>query len=195
MQMTTLGLGLLLPSYIQFVFNKSASSAGLLLLPGSIIGTICAPLGGYVYDRIGANKPIIVGSTSCLIGIICFMLFNYKLNSITLIILYSIYMFGVGMTYGNTMTSALKKLKENIVADGNATIQTVTQLSGAIGTTIVAVVLSVFQKTNNMSETTLQGSFYAFICLLVIILISFSGQIYAIRTKEREFNMKRGEVI
>lgn len=99
------------------------------------------------------------------------------------------------MTYGNTMTSALKKLKENIVADGNATIQTVTQLSGAIGTTIVAVVLSVFQKTNNMSETTLQGSFYAFICLLVIILISFSGQIYAIRTKEREFNMKRGEVI
>ena len=195
MQMTTLGLGLLLPSYIQFVFNKSASSAGLLLLPGSIIGTICAPLGGYVYDRIGANKPIIVGSTSCLIGIICFMLFNYKLNSITLIILYSIYIFGVGMTYGNTITSALKKLKENIVADGNATIQTVTQLSGAIGTTIVAVVLSVFQKTNNMSETTLQGSFYAFICLLVIILISFSGQIYAIRTKEREFNMKRGEVI
>lgn len=128
MQMTTLGLGLLLPSYIQFVFNESAASAGLLLLPGSIIGAIFAPLGGYIYDRIGAKKPIIIGTTSCLISIILFMLFNYKLNSITLIIIYIIYMFGVGMSYGNTMTSALKHLKENIAADGNATIQTMTQL-------------------------------------------------------------------
>lgn len=181
MQMTTLGLGLLLPSYIQFVFNKSAASAGLLLLPGSIIGAIFAPLGGYIYDRIGAKKPIIIGTTSCLISIILFLLFNYKLNSITLIIIYIIYMFGVGMSYGNTMTSALKHLKENIAADGNATIQTMTQLSGAVGTTVVAVILSLYQNTINMSDTTLEGALYAFICLLIIIVISFAGQVYAIK--------------
>lgn len=195
MQMTTLGLGLLLPSYIQFVFNKSAVSTGLLLLPGSIIGTLCAPLGGYIYDRIGAKKPIFIGSTSCLLGIAGFMLLNYRLNSTKLIILYSIYMFGVGMSYGNTMTSALKHLKDNIAPDGNATIQTVTQLSGAIGTTIVAVILSIYQNTNNMAETTLQGSFYAFICLLIIILISFGGQLYAIGIKKKNLKVRRGESI
>ncbi|MDU1054405.1 MFS transporter [Clostridium baratii] len=195
MQMTTLGLGLLLPCYIQFVFNKSASSAGLILLPGSIIGTICAPLGGYIYDHIGAKKPITIGSLSSLIGISLFMVLNYKLNIIMLSIIYCIYMFGVGMTYGNTMTNALKNLKENIVADGNATIQTVTQLAGAVGTTIVAVIVSLIQNANNMAETTLQGSFYAFICLLVVILISFAGQLYAMGINKKDFKVKGRSLI
>lgn len=44
LQMSTLGLGLLLPIYIQIVLEKSAAQAGVALLPGAVIGAVFAPV-------------------------------------------------------------------------------------------------------------------------------------------------------
>lgn len=53
LQMTTLGFGLLLPTYVQIVLGRSSTDAGIVLLPGAIIGAIFSPIGGIILDKFG----------------------------------------------------------------------------------------------------------------------------------------------
>lgn len=61
LQMTTLGYGLLLPTFVQIVLKHPATDAGVVLLPGAIVGAVFAPIGGLILDRLGAKKPIVLG--------------------------------------------------------------------------------------------------------------------------------------
>ena len=80
LQMTTLGYGLLLPTFVQIVLKQSATDAGVVLLPGAIVGAVFAPIGGLILDRLGAKKPIILGLCGSFIATFCFLFFFENLT-------------------------------------------------------------------------------------------------------------------
>ena len=80
LQITTLGLGLLLPSYVQIVIVRSASDGGFVLLPGAVMGAVFSPIGGIILDKFGAKKPIFLGVLCSGLSIFMFLVFNYNLT-------------------------------------------------------------------------------------------------------------------
>lgn len=185
-QINALGLAFILPNYIQLVNGKSALLAGLFVLPGAAIGAIFAPLGGRILDSFGAAKPILTGSTILALAMALFTVFGLHLTGALILVLYIIFMVGMGLTMGNTMTSGLSQLNVKQQADGNAVFNTLQQFAGATGTSIVSAVITLVQTQTSGSnaQRTALGSAVAVGVLLVLVLLNLVALINAMRTRK-----------
>lgn len=181
LQMTTLGFGLLLPSFVQIVLKMSATDAGIVLLPGAIIGAVISPFGGIMLDKFMAKIPIMLGVFCSFVATLFFVILFRQLTYQMCMFLYFIYSLGIGLVVGNTITVALSQLSKKLQADGNATIQTLMQLSGGIGTSICAAILSFLQQGNNLVAGTKIGSLYVFIFLVITVLLVIGCQCIAFK--------------
>lgn len=172
-QFVTLGLAFIVPNYVQLVNHSNSTAAGLILLPGAVLGAVISPISGILLDRLGAKKPIITGVILIIIPLLVLSIFTYNLSDRFITILYTIIMLGVGLSYGNIMTQGLSYLPGEMKADGNAILTTVQQFSGAIATVIVSTIIDSTIQASSNSETvaTSQGSMYALMFLLVLTLI------------------------
>ncbi|MFD1318430.1 MFS transporter [Loigolactobacillus zhaoyuanensis] len=175
-QITALGLSFILPNYIQLVNHSSATAAGLVVLPGALLGAVFAPFSGRILDRLGPKKPLLIGSTLALLALLLFSFLGRALNDGLIIAFYLIFMAGVGLAYGNIMTNGLQLLTPAEQADGNAIFTTMQQFAGAMGTAIVAVIIGQSQNAGHMKVTVAtaigsQHAFYFLLSLLVIELI------------------------
>ena len=65
---TLVGIGIILPIYIQSVRGFSATISGLVTLPGALAGAIMAPISGNIFDKHGARKMVILGGIILVIG-------------------------------------------------------------------------------------------------------------------------------
>ncbi|BDR58693.1 MFS transporter [Xylocopilactobacillus apicola] len=173
-QLCSLGISFILPNYIQLVNHQSATVAGLIVLPGAAMGAVLAPISGQILDRLGARKPILFGASISVIALILFTIFSRNLNLTWTLIIYFIYMSGIGFAFGNIMTSGLQNLTLDEQADGNAILTTLQQFAGASGTSIVAAIIaqSQNQKGVNIAVSTANGAHNAFIVLLVLGLLA-----------------------
>lgn len=172
MQLTALGLSFILPNYIQLVNQNSATIAGLVVLPGALLGAIFAPFSGRILDSLGPKKPLLLGSSLATLSLLLFSWLGRGLSDSLIIALYLLFMAGVGLAYGNIMTNGLKLLTVEQQADGNAIFTTIQQFAGAMGTAIVAAIIG--QSQNGALKTTIAtaiGSQHAFYFLLVLLVI------------------------
>lgn len=171
-QFVCLGLGYLIPNYAQLVSGESAFTAGCLLLPGCLLGAFLSPISGRLLDRFGAARPILFGNLSIIFSLACFTLFSGELRLLPCIGFYMFFALGQGCSVGNTMTNGLRQLPPAQNADGNAVINTLQQLAGAIGTSVVTSIVAASQASlpDNVASATQQGSQKAF-CLLAAVTI------------------------
>lgn len=172
-QLTALGLSFVIPNYIQLVNHSSSTIAGLIVLPGAALGACLAPVSGRILDRFGAKLPIIVGSLLATIAMIGFSLMSRSMNNGAIIVAYMLFMLGIGLSYGNIMTSGLKQLSAQQQADGNAIMNTLQQFAGAMGTSIVSAVIAASQGSlvGGRTVTTAIGSQHAYIIMLICLVI------------------------
>ncbi|MHA8110226.1 MFS transporter [Lactobacillaceae bacterium Melli_B4] len=170
-QLIILGLAFVVPNYVQLINHSSASIAGLILLPGAIIGALISPFSGALLDRFGAKKPILSGVALVILSLLILGVFAFKLSDGFLTAFYFLIMMGIGLSYGNIMTQGLSYLSNELKADGNAIITTVQQFAGAIGTVIVATIIT---KTTALNPNHgILGYMFALLFLLVISIIEF----------------------
>jgi MFS family permease len=175
LQLVSLGLSFILPNYIQLVNHQTATAAGLIVLPGAVLGAIFAPLGGRILDELGAKRPLITGAIINLVAVVLFSVFAQNLSGTKILVIYLIFMAGVGLTFGNIMTNGLSQLAGRQHADGNAILTTLQQFAGATGTSIVAAIIAQSQTNTTLTtaSATAQGSQHALIFLLVLLVLEF----------------------
>ncbi|WP_057736600.1 MFS transporter [Liquorilactobacillus uvarum] len=173
LQITALGLSFLIPNYVQLVNKSSSTVAGLLVLPGALLGAALAPFSGRILDSLGPKKPIYTGSLVTFSALLLFSFSALKMSNIMILIMYFLYMFGIGLSFGNIMTSGLSVLTEEQQSDGNAILNTLQQFAGATGTSIVSAIVALSQNKNgNQVYLTAIGTQRALIVLSVIILVA-----------------------
>lgn len=173
-QLAALGLSFLLPNYIQLSNHATAMAAGLIVLPGAALGAITGPFGGRLLDQYGARKPILLGSGLSLLAVIGMAwLAAGGLSNGLIIVLYIGFMLGIGLSFGNIMTSALANLPEEENGDGNAILNTLQQFSGAVGTSIVSAIVAASQAHRQLplAQTTATGTQHALLVLSVVLTI------------------------
>ena len=177
-QIISLGFAFLLPNYIQLVNGNTSMIAGLVVLPAGFAGAIFAPLGGRLLDRFGARKPIMIGISLCLLTLIVFTIYGRHLTNTFIAIAYIFYMAGMGLCMGSVMTNALTIIGPEETAQGNAILNTLQQFAGAMGTSIVSMIVAASQARLQVSQATATaiGTQHAFIVLItfaVLIWLSY----------------------
>ena len=172
-QLCSLGNAFLLPNYVQLVNANTVLAAGLLVMPAGVAGALMSLVGGRMYDKYGARKPILTGVALMAAEILAFAAISFHMNNLEICLIYVLYMTGMGMLMGNVMTDALAQLDQKEQSQGNAFMNTVQQFAGAIGTSITSAIVALSQGGHATSANTAAGTQHAFIFLGVLVVCLF----------------------
>ncbi len=187
LQFVVLGLSFLIPNYSQLVMGAGATEAGSILLPGCVVGAIMAPLSGRILDRLGPRRPILAGAACAFIGTVLFAALSRNLATLPAICIYICFAFGQSLMVGNSMTNSLSFLPAETKADGNAVINTLQQLAGAVGTSVSSAVVNAAQvgvAADGMAAATMSGTRAAYLLLAVVAIVPFAAMFWV--TAERK---------
>lgn len=171
-QFIVLGLSFLLPNYAQLVMGAGETEGGSTLLVGCALGAIMTPFAGGILDRLGPRVPILTGLAAMTVGLVLLTALSAHMPTTTAMAVYAVFAFGQSLTIGNTMTTALAQLPAQTKADGNAVVNTLQQLAGAMGTSVVTLVVGAAQSgASDMAVATMLGTRQAYLLLTALILV------------------------
>ena len=150
--MCILSTMILLPMYLQTSLLLATFSAGLLLLPGGLVNGIFAPIVGRLFDAYGARILVIPGFLIIIVTYIFFIQIDEATSGLQIIVLHSILMIGVSLVMAPAQTNGLNQLPPELYPDGTALMNTLQQISGAIGTAVAITIMSSAQDSYMMEN-------------------------------------------
>jgi EmrB/QacA subfamily drug resistance transporter len=136
------GASLLFPLYFQEVRGESALRAGLLLAPQGIGAMVTMPVAGFLSDKIGPGKIVLVGIVVITFGMGMFTQIEAATGYTYLITALFIMGLGMGCTMMPIMSAALATLSENNIARGSTFLNITQQVAASIGTALFSVLLT-----------------------------------------------------
>ncbi|OCA82554.1 DHA2 family efflux MFS transporter permease subunit [Pradoshia sp. D12] len=133
---------ILMPIYLQNIRGISPLDSGLLMLPGAIIMGIMSPITGKLFDKFGGRILAIIGLTITVATTYFFSQLTTETTYGTLIVMYSVRMFGMSMVMMPIMTNGMNSLPARLNPHGTAMNSTLNQVSGAIGSALLVSVMT-----------------------------------------------------
>ncbi|WP_022868191.1 MFS transporter [Schaalia vaccimaxillae] len=188
-QFAALGLGYLLPNAAQLALGMGSLQAGLLVLPGAVLGGLMAPVSGSLLDRFGPRTPILAGSGVALVATVMLAIRGTALDGMWMAAFYFLFMFGFGLAYTNTQTHAMAHAQRELTADGTALMNTIQQFFGAVSMTILATVVALSQAGTTAGSdaymgATSTGVFYGFVIVAVIVAVALAFEWASMRSSK-----------
>lgn len=174
LQFINIGSSFLLPVFAETFLGINSLAAGLMLLPGSLLGAAIAPVVGRVYDRRGPTLVLTVSSISLLIGASALCLTAHDASLLLLTLLYMFLRFGFNFGYGNTMSDASKFVPASRRTDFNSLFNVLQQYAGSLGTTVLSASLSLSaaRLPQDHKLAAVEGATGAFGLLIVLALVA-----------------------
>jgi EmrB/QacA subfamily drug resistance transporter len=127
--------------YAQIALGKTPSSASLVLLYFFLGFVIAAQIGGRALDRVGAKRPVVVGSIVAAVGFLLWAREVTKLSSggeIKFIVLTGA---GMGLMLGPSNTDAINRASRLSYGEATGITQTVRNYAASLGIAILGSML------------------------------------------------------
>ncbi|MDC7952197.1 MFS transporter [Liquorilactobacillus mali] len=173
LQMINISLSFVIPIFAENVLLVNSLIAGLILLPGSLLGSLSAPFAGKWYDRVGARRPLLLSNFLVVGGMLLFAGFISKFSVIIIGLVFVITRLGFNTGFGNTMSDASKATPHSLKADQNSLFSMSQQYAGSIGTAIMSTIISLQEKSSGSVHTGIaSGSQLGFILLMIFGIIA-----------------------
>lgn len=131
----------LLPVYMQMALNYAPSQAGLVLLPAGIILAVTIIIAGKLSDRIAPNLLVSIGLILLALSFGLMALGAIATGYFTLIALAILGRIGLGFVLPSLSLGSMSGVDASLIAQGVSTINFLRQLGGAIGVSLVGIVL------------------------------------------------------
>lgn len=145
MMMTMFSTMIILPMFLQGPLAFTALAAGLALLPGGVLNGLMSPIAGRVFDRYGPRFLVIPGTFILVIVMAFFTQVSADTSAYVFVLLHSLLMIGIAMVMMPGQTNGLNQLPPNYYPHGTAVINTLMQVSGAIGIALFIGIMSAGQ--------------------------------------------------
>lgn len=178
---------LIIPMYLQNVKGFSAFDTGLILMPGAIVMGIMNPITGKLFDKYGARTLALIGLSILTIGTFGLSLLTLNSTKEYIVTVYSLRMFGISMIMMPLTTSGLNTLERRLYAHGNAANNTLRQVAGSIGTSIIITIMSKASAASGIVDpikATVHGMNVSFACTGVLTFIGLVIAFFLVKKKE-----------
>ncbi|MRN53899.1 DHA2 family efflux MFS transporter permease subunit [Paenibacillus monticola] len=149
---------MLLPLYLQNARGYTALESGLLMLPGALLMGIMMPVTGKLFDRFGAKWLSIIGMAITIVTTIGFVNLTDSTSYTYLVLMSTGRRFGMAMFLMPITTAGLNQLPSRLNAHGTAISNTIKQVAGAIGTSLLITVMTSRTKTHLVDMMSAGGS-------------------------------------
>src|SRR5690625_3981322 len=143
--MTMFASELILPVFMQGSMMLTAATAGLILLPGSILNGLLSPVMGHLFDKFGP-RVLMIPATIVLAATM------FTLSKITadtpiwvIVICYMLLMVSVSATMMPVETNGLNQLPKKLYPHGTAVLTTLQPVAGAIGVSVFISIMNARQ--------------------------------------------------
>lgn len=171
----------LLPIYMQMALQYSPSRAGLILFPAGIVLGVTIIIAGKLADRFPPNVLVSIGLGLLTLSFLLMAAGSSATGYFTLMAWAMIGRVGLGFVLPSLSLGSMRGIDPKLIAQGASTINFVRQLGGAIGVSLVGIVLewrlavhksslaihsNAQERSAAFNETFL---FVAFICAAAII--------------------------
>ncbi|MFD2327881.1 MDR family MFS transporter [Cohnella sp. GCM10020058] len=150
--MTMFSTMTILPMFLQSALLLTAFKSGLLMLPGSIINGIMAPVSGKLFDKFGPRVLVIPGLALTALSVWMFTGIDVDVSKGYVIFIHIVMLIGISMVMMPAQTTGLNQLPRHLYPHGTAILNTLQQVSGAIGTALFISIMSTGSK-NYLAES------------------------------------------
>lgn len=185
---------LVLPMYLQQGMAVTPLTAGLVLLPGSLLNGFLSPVMGRLFDKFGPRWLVIIGMSVVAIVLYLYTTIEPTTPLINIIMMHVFMMVGISMVMMPAQTNGLNQLPRQYYPHGTAIMNTLQQVSGAIGTAVAVSILSAGQarylkgvdnpqSPENMLAGFTSGVQNAFVFALILALIGLLIALFVKRVK------------
>lgn len=144
--MTMFSTMTILPMFLQSALLLTAFKSGLLMLPGSIINGIMAPVSGKLFDKFGPRVLVIPGLALTALSVWMFTGIDTDVSKGYVIFIHIVMLIGISMVMMPAQTTGLNQLPRHLYPHGTAILNTLQQVSGAIGTALFISIMSTGSK-------------------------------------------------
>lgn len=156
-QIVVMSFAFLLPILLQKGMECTSMQAALILLPGAIINGVMSPMTGVLLRRHKIAVFLIPGFLLlCSIPLV-FVLADYSVSLI--LVCYAVFMFGGSLIQVPAQTNTLNQLPPSNNADGSAIMNTLQQVSGAVGTALASSFLTAGSSSFLSKGLTIEQSY------------------------------------
>nr|WP_040982177.1 MDR family MFS transporter [Oceanobacillus jeddahense] len=189
---------IILPLYMQGPLELSPSTAGLVLLPGSILSGLMSPVMGALFDKFGP-KVMMIPATLILSGTMFMMSSRLSMDTPLWFVKigFTLLMVSVSAIMMPAQTNALNQLPKQLYPHGTAIVTTLQPVAGAIGVSIFVSIMSARQENilnqsatptdpTSINEAMIGGMELVYFIAFIMAVIAFILSLFVYRAKTRE---------
>ncbi|ARK20195.1 MFS transporter [Sporosarcina sp. P26b] len=136
---------IILPIYMQGPLALTAATAGLILLPGSILNGIMSPFMGSLFDKFGPR--VLMIPATIVLSATMFMMSRLTLETPiwVVVVSYILLMLAVSAIMMPAETNGLNQLPKKLYPHGTAVMSTLQPVAGAIGVSVFISIMNARQ--------------------------------------------------
>lgn len=197
-QAALVGVGVLLPIYLQNLLGATPLETGLIMLPGAVIGAITAMMAGRLFDKLGVRKLVVPGTLIAFIGAIGMVSYNLGTPLIFVACVYTLLALGLEFTMTPLNTWGINSLDNKVIQHANATSNTINQISASLGTAILvslSATSTYLYPALSGSEQQMAGIHISFCFTAAMMAIIFIIILVAVRDRKAEPSKKADYIV
>jgi EmrB/QacA subfamily drug resistance transporter len=143
--------------YGQIALAEKATTASLLILYFFLGFVVCAQIGGRMLDRIGAKRPVVLGSALAAVGFGLWASRATDLHAGAQVIYIVMAGAGMGLMLGQANTDAINRASRYSYGEATGITQTVRNYGASLGFAILGTVLITRFRSHVTASLTSQG--------------------------------------
>lgn len=189
LQAALIGLGVLMPLYIQNVLGYSATVSGLVTLPGAVLGAFAGLFAGKVFDRYGVRIIALVGAFFLLVSGVGMFMYNAYSPLIFVVIVNIVNGISIQLLMTPTNTWGVNSLDNELVQHATSVTNTANMVGGSFGT---ALIMSISALGTSISTSTIDiervfdGYHLSFTVTLAFLTVLFLVAVFCIRNRKTD---------
>lgn len=181
--------GILVPIYLQSLRGISATTSGLVLLPGAIVMALMGLVAGRLFDKRGPRMLSLIGTGVLTLTTFCFALLGDSTPVSWICVLYTVRLFSLSLVNMPIGTWGMNALDNSLMNHGTSVSNTFRQVAGSLGTAIiVSVSTAVTNSSTGMDpvHAGIHGTNMAFVVAGFMCLAAFILTLVFVKDKPGE---------